>query len=452
MKKLLVGLLLVLSCYPANAQKSKSQLQTEINTAWPDNNTGQITPKVLRGPPQDIVNSYLDLNGATSFACPAGQVLSGFTSLSLPTCTVPPAGSGTVTQVNTGTGLTGGPITGTGTISLGLPTLSTIGGVKAFTAPANQFMTGISGSGDLTSARPTCANLSNASASCSTDATNASNLSSGTLPSGRFPALVGDLTTVAGNLTTTLATVNSNTGSFGSPTNCVNFNVNAKGLIIAATAVTCTPAITSVTGLGTNVATALNIPVGTAGSFIVQNGVGGTPSSMVGTNITALNASQLTTGTVAAARGGAGTITGALAANGSGVVSQAASTQLSDATAAGAWATTDQSGAGLSFTSVTGNFSVINKTCVGNLRATFPSTANGSNARLSVPCSAANNGNQAIGSCFTTAAAPNGTLIPLILANTAAITFINTAGSAVSSTNANLSTATITCSFAYITP
>ena len=42
-------------------------------------------------------------------------------------------GSGTVTSIATGTGLTGGPITSSGTISLLAPTASTIGGVKAGT-------------------------------------------------------------------------------------------------------------------------------------------------------------------------------------------------------------------------------------------------------------------------------------------------------------------------------
>lgn len=51
----------------------------------------------------------------------------------------------------------------------------------------------------------------------------------------------------------------------------------------------------------------------------------GTPASGNGSNLTALNATQLTSGTVAAARGGAGTINGLLKANGSGVVSQAVS-------------------------------------------------------------------------------------------------------------------------------
>lgn len=52
----------------------------------------------------------------------------------------------------------------------------------------------------------------------------------GTLQAGTFPALTGDVTTSAGALATTLATVNGNVGSF---TNA-SITVNAKGLITAA--------------------------------------------------------------------------------------------------------------------------------------------------------------------------------------------------------------------------
>src|SRR4051794_14608483 len=56
----------------------------------------------------------------------------------------------------------------------------------------------------------------------------------GTLATGRFPALTGDVTTSAGSLATTLAIVNSNPGSFGPSTAIPIFTVTAKGLITAA--------------------------------------------------------------------------------------------------------------------------------------------------------------------------------------------------------------------------
>ena len=119
----------------------------------------------------------------------------------------------------------------------------------------------------------------------------------GTLQAAQFPALTGDITTSAGALGTTLATVNTNVGSFGSATACTAITVNAKGLITAASATTCTPAVGSITGLGTGVATALGVNTGSAGAFVLFNGALGTPTSGVATNLTG-TASSLTAGTV----------------------------------------------------------------------------------------------------------------------------------------------------------
>jgi len=103
----------------------------------------------------------------------------------------------------------------------------------------------------------------------------------------------GDATVASGGAVT-LATVNSNVGSFGSATNCTTLTVNAKGLITAVSQTACTPGIASLTGAGTGVLTALGVNVGTAGSFVVNGGAGGTPSSITLTNGTGLPIGGLT--------------------------------------------------------------------------------------------------------------------------------------------------------------
>lgn len=88
------------------------------------------------------------------------------------------------------------------------------------------------------------------------------NTFNGKQASGNYiTALTGDVTASGpGSATATLATVNSNTGVFGSTTQSASFIVNAKGLITAVSNSTIAPAITSVTGLGTGVGTFLATP------------------------------------------------------------------------------------------------------------------------------------------------------------------------------------------------
>ena len=99
--------------------------------------------------------------------------------------------------------------------------------------------------------------------------------------------------TVASSGALTLATVNSNIGAFGSATTAPAITVNAKGLVTAVSTNTITPAVGSITGLGTGVATALAVNTGSSGAMVVNGGALGTPSGGTLTNCSGLS---LTTG------------------------------------------------------------------------------------------------------------------------------------------------------------
>lgn len=117
---------------------------------------------------------------------------------------------------------------------------------------------------------------------------NAPHSVAGTLDAAQMPALTGDITSSAGAVATTLATVNGNVGTFGSATQATQVTYNAKGLATAVANVTVTPAVGSITGFGTSVAAALAVNVGSAGSVVVNGGALGTPSSGTLTSCTGL--------------------------------------------------------------------------------------------------------------------------------------------------------------------
>jgi len=186
--------------------------------------------------------------------------------------------SGTVTSVATGEGLTGGTISTSGTISLKNASAFTNNAILKWDNVGTQFInssivdsgTTVTITGGLTVTGSITGNVSTATA----------------LATPRDFSISGDTTapTVSFDgtanvvLSSTLATVNANVGSFGTASAVGTFTVNGKGLITAASSTTIAITASQVTDFATAVDTeivarefAANIGNGTLTSYVVTH-------------------------------------------------------------------------------------------------------------------------------------------------------------------------------------
>lgn len=147
-------------------------------------------------------------------------------------------GSGTVTQVDTGTGPTGGPITTTGTVALANTAVTT--GTYGDADKVGQFT--VDQQGRLTNAANVAINI--AVANVAGAVANTVNVLAGTGLSGG-----GALT---GNVTINLANTAVAAGDYGSSSNVAAFTVDAQGRLTAASNVTIVASSVNLTNTSAN--------------------------------------------------------------------------------------------------------------------------------------------------------------------------------------------------------
>lgn len=236
-----------------------------------------------------------------------------------------------VSVANGGTGATTltGVLKGNGTSAITAAAVSDLLGLFTGTCTVSVPLRGDGSCGTIPSSAVT-----GLAASATTDATNAANISSGTLPAGRLPALTGDCTTTIGTVATTCTKTGGVAFAASATTDATNASNISSGTLgsarlpnPSASTLGGIQSFASVSHQWINAISTLGVPSAT------QPAAGDISGLAASATTDTTNASNISSGTLAAARGGAGTIAGALKGNGAGVVSQAACADLSNASA-----------------------------------------------------------------------------------------------------------------------
>ena len=185
---------------------------------------------------------------------------------------------------------------------------------------------------------------------------------------GGLISVAGSPVTTSGTLALTVAGTSGGIPYFNSGTTWATSAALAANAIVIGGGAGVAPATTTT---GTGVVTALGVNTGTAGAFVVNGGVLGTPSSGTLTNCTFPTLNQNTTGTAANVTG-----TVAVANGGTGLTTTPANGALDIGNGTGFTRTTLSAGTGISITNGSGSISIAASSSLTGIAATT-FTANG---------------------------------------------------------------------------